>query len=141
MAWRDFSLIPWKNCVPGGRHGGVALLILPENLVQSRSPGRVGTREIHLRRLARAPGSGTVDLEDQTVLQIAIIRFECGLVASAGEHSSHRWSVAVVLVHWGQAQEHFHGVNRVDRGVEAMLDVRRGRGSRRILADDESDGA
>src|SRR5580698_8072734 len=121
--------------------GGVALLILPEDSIQPCCSGGVGAGEIHLRRLACASGIGFVRLVDEAVLQVSIVRLEGGLSACAGEHWSHRRGIRVILVHGRQAQQHLHGVNRVDGGVEAVVDVRLSRGAWRVLADDESDGA
>ena len=62
-----------------------------------------------------------------------------GLVALPGEHRPHGRSVGIILVHGRQAEQHFHGVDHVYRGVEAVVDVGLSGGARGILADYERD--
>src|SRR5207237_10759273 len=74
-----------EDCVPGGRHGGVAFDVAPEDAIQKRGVDGVGTGEIHLCGLRSAGGFAGVHLVDEAVVAIAPLGGESRLRAGAGE--------------------------------------------------------
>src|SRR5437667_8056623 len=113
-----------EDCVPRGRHGGVAFDVAPQNTVKQRGVYGVGSREIHLCGLRTAGGFAGIHLVDQAVVAIAPVGGEWRLRAGAGEERGHDRGVGVVLVHGREAEYGFHGVHHVYRRVEAAVDNR-----------------
>ncbi len=61
VAARREDRVPWRWC------GDVALLVAPEDSIQTCGSGCVGAGEIHLRRLAGASGVALVGFVDEAV--------------------------------------------------------------------------
>lgn len=109
--------MPWLG------HRQRSLLIFPQHPIQTSGPRGIGTGEIHPRGNLGAGRVVPVGLVDQAVLLVAVVRLIWQLIAGPLEQSRHHRGVGVILIHRREAEEHFHRMNQVYGGVEAMLDV------------------
>ena len=127
-----------EDVVLGRGHGGTAHAVVPEEFVEDDVVGGVGVAEIKI--LAFLPVLG-VHFVEQAVVAIAVVGVESGLRSRAVEERRHDGGAGIVCVHGRSAEERFDRADNVDRGVESVVDERRGLRQRRILADDENDAA